>query len=86
MNDLGVFAIGGYHTIDGVQYHLTPLTAADFAEARAFIRTLSPDPMEGVVDMCNALASQETGKALSGRDIGLLRGMIETTRRLPATE
>jgi hypothetical protein len=55
MTDLESFAIGGFIELDGTKLHLTPLTALDFAEARAFVRSLSEDPMNGMVEVSNSL-------------------------------
>lgn len=64
MNDVAMTGVGGYHTLGGVQLHLTPLTPRDFAEARIFLRSITPDPMEGIVEQCNALHDSEVAKKL----------------------
>lgn len=54
-SDLDAFAIGGFAEIGGLKLHLTPLTAEDMAEARAYVRSLTANPMEGVVEVCNSV-------------------------------
>lgn len=63
MDDMIAFGVGGYIDIEGKKYHLTPLTALDYAEARALARSFSPDPMEGVIDICKEV-HPEVGKVL----------------------
>lgn len=47
--------VGGYVTLGETTYHCTPLTLEDFGEAQAYLKARTPDPMEGIVDICNAL-------------------------------
>lgn len=40
----------GYVTLDGVQYRMSPLRPADFAEARSYFRSKYPDPLVGLAE------------------------------------
>lgn len=53
--DVSMAAVGGYYTVGGIKLHLTPLTPEDYAEARAHLKSLSADPMDGIEDRCNKL-------------------------------
>lgn len=55
MNILSAFAIGGVTKVGDREFHFTPLSVGDLGEARVIIRTLTPDPMEGIVEICNQL-------------------------------
>lgn len=50
--------------LEGTKLHLTPLTPEDYAEARAYVRTLDPDPLNGIIEICNQM-HPEVAKVLA---------------------
>lgn len=47
--------VGGYVTLGDTTYQCTPLTLEDFGLAQAYRKSKTPDPMEGIAEICNSL-------------------------------
>lgn len=47
--------VGGYVTLGDTTYQCTPLVLEDFAQAQAYLKSRTPDPMEGIAEICKDL-------------------------------
>lgn len=47
--------VGGFVTLGDTTYQCTPLTLEDFGLAQAYLKSKTPDPMEGIAEMCKDL-------------------------------
>lgn len=55
MNFQHATGVGGFVTLGEKTYQCTPLCLEDFALASAYLKAKTPDPMEGIADICKEL-------------------------------
>jgi hypothetical protein len=62
--------VGGYIKLGDAEYRCAPLTLEDFAEAQAYLKSRTPDPMEGIAEICNSV-HVDVAKVLASEALAL---------------
>lgn len=57
--------VGGYVKLGDLELQCTPLVLEDFAAAQAYLKSKTPDPMEGIADICNAIRDKDVASSLA---------------------